>query len=832
MDNTENSKQLAVEKSRSETVDYGEILKQMTLEEKASLCSGKTFWLTENIDRLGIPSVLMTDGPNGLRKEKAGRGTNIMNESEPATCFPTAVTLCSTWDPSLAEKAGKAIADEAKEQGQSTVLGPGVNIKRSPLCGRNFEYFSEDPYLAGEIGKGWVHGVQSENIGVSLKHYCANNQEHIRMSVDTIADERALREIYLPAFENIVKDEQPTTVMASYNRLNGKYLCDNKRMLTEVLRDEWGFKGIVVSDWGAVNDRVEGVKAGLDLEMPGNNGINDKLIVEAVRNGTLDEADLDKVALRMIKFAFECKAKEVENHKADFEAHHTLAREIGAAGAVLLKNEENILPVKSGEKIAVIGQLAKVPRYQGAGSSNINPYKKPVSFIDALTAANREFTYADGYTLKGNGYDKGLIKKAVKIAKGADKVLLFIGLTDSYESEGFDRKHLNMPNGHEILFDAIKEVNPNVAVVFSGGSPVDMREITPSAKALLSAYLGGQAVGEAVMDVLYGDVNPSGKLAETWPLRLHDNIASKYFPMGPKTVEYRESVYVGYRFFDTAKRDVMFPFGYGLSYTTFEYSDLKLSKEKFKDTDSVEISFKIKNTGSIDGAEVAQVYISDVESTIFRPEKELKRFSKVFLKAGESKEIKFTLDKRCFAYYNVDIKDWHVESGDFKIMVGASSRDIRLEKTVSVESSAPSVKVPDYRESAPCYYTLVDEKFDIPAEQFEALYGAPLPDNSPYKKGEFNVNCTVGDVSISRWGKFIQNLLHFGVKVVSRSSQNKDMLLASVDDMPIRSFYGFTGGMISAKSVDGLIDMFNGKRGGFNKFIKGFKKTKEEKAKK
>ena len=832
MDNTENSKQLAVEKSRSETVDYGEILKQMTLEEKASLCSGKTFWLTENIDRLGIPSVLMTDGPNGLRKEKAGRGTNIMNESEPATCFPTAVTLCSTWDPSLAEKAGKAIADEAKEQGQSTVLGPGVNIKRSPLCGRNFEYFSEDAYLAGEIGKGWVHGVQSENIGVSLKHYCANNQEHIRMSVDTIADERALREIYLPAFENIVKDEQPTTVMASYNRLNGKYLCDNKRMLTDVLRDEWGFKGIVVSDWGAVNDRVEGVKAGLDLEMPGNNGINDKLIVEAVKNGTLDEADLDKVALRMIKFAFECKAKEVENHKADFEAHHKLVREIAAAGAVLLKNEDGILPVKSGEKIAVIGQLAKVPRYQGAGSSNINPYKKPVSFIDALTAANREFTYADGYTLKGNGYDKGLIKKAVKIAKGADKVLLFIGLTDSYESEGFDRKHLNMPNGHEILFDAIKEVNPNVAVVFSGGSPVDMREITPSAKALLSAYLGGQAVGEAVMDVLYGDVNPSGKLAETWPLRLHDNIASKYFPMGPKTVEYRESVYVGYRFFDTAKRDVMFPFGYGLSYTTFEYSDLKLSKEKFKDTDSVEISFKIKNTGSIDGAEVAQVYISDVESTIFRPEKELKRFAKVFLKAGETKEVKLTLDKRCFAYYNVDLKDWHVESGDFKIMVGASSRDIRLEKTVCVESSAPSVKVPDYRESAPCYYNLTDEKFDIPAEQFEALYGAPLPDNSSYKKGEFNVNCTVGDVSISRWGKFIQNLLHFGVKVVSRSSQNKDMLLASVDDMPIRSFYGFTGGMISAKSVDGLIDMFNGKRGGFGKFIKGFKKQKVDKAKK
>ncbi|MGN1097129.1 MAG: glycoside hydrolase family 3 N-terminal domain-containing protein, partial [Christensenellales bacterium] len=418
--------------------NYEEILKQMTLEEKASLCSGSDFWHTQPVERLNIPAVFMSDGPHGLRKEKESQGTNIMKLSYPAVCFPTAVTLASSWDTDLAVEIGQAIADEAKEQGQSTVLGPGVNIKRSPLCGRNFEYFSEDPYLAGQMGASWVHGVQSQNIGVSLKHFCANNQEHIRMSVDTVCDERTMREIYLPAFEHTVKAEQPTTIMPSYNKVNGTYMCENKKYLTDILRDEWGFKGITISDWGAVNDRVEGVKAGNDLEMPGNNGMNDYQIIQAVKEGRLDEADLDKIALRMIKFAFECKAKEVPNYKTDYEKHHLLARKAASQGSVLLKNDDEILPLKGDEKIAVIGALAKHSRYQGAGSSRINPTKL-VSFVDALTAAGKNFTYADGYTLKNDGYKASLIKEAQKVAKDADKVVAFIGLTDEYESEGFDR---------------------------------------------------------------------------------------------------------------------------------------------------------------------------------------------------------------------------------------------------------------------------------------------------------------------------------------------------------------------------------------------------------
>ena len=805
--------------------NYEEILKQMTLEEKASLCSGSDFWHTQPVERLNVPAVFMSDGPHGLRKEKESQGTNIMKLSYPAVCFPTAVTLASSWDTDLAVEIGQAIADEAKEQGQSTVLGPGVNIKRSPLCGRNFEYFSEDPYLAGQMGASWVHGVQSQNIGVSLKHFCANNQEHIRMSVDTVCDERTMREIYLPAFEHTVKTEQPTTIMPSYNKVNGTYMCENKKYLTDILRDEWGFKGITISDWGAVNDRVEGVKAGNDLEMPSNNGMNDYQIIQAVKEGRLDEADLDKIALRMIKFAFECKAKEVPNYKTDYEKHHLLARKAASQGSVLLKNDDEILPLKGDEKIAVIGALAKHSRYQGAGSSRINPTKL-VSFVDALTAAGKNFTYADGYTLKNDGYKASLIKEAQKVAKDADKVIAFIGLTDEFESEGFDRTHLNMPSSHEILIDKLYEVNPNIIVVLVCGSPVSTRDWTEKTKGLLLAYLQGQAAGEAVMDVLYGQVNPSGKLAETFPIRLHDCITSKYFPMGPKTVEYREGIYVGYRYYEKANKPVAFPFGYGLSYTRFEYSDLKVSALKAKETDIIEVSFKIKNVGEVDGAEIAQLYIGDVESTIYRPVKELKRFKKVFIKAGETAEVKFSLDSRCFSYYNVKINDWHVESGDFDILVGASSKDIKLSARIYVESANPSAEIPDYRESAPCYYDLTSENYDVPDNQFEAVLGRELPDNTPFKRGEFTMNSTVSDISITHLGKTLQRIIKLGTKLFAGNSENSQMLEASAKDMPLRSFMGFSGGILSTMSVEGLRDMLNKKRGGFKKFRKGFKERK------
>ncbi|MDD4839229.1 MAG: glycoside hydrolase family 3 C-terminal domain-containing protein [Clostridia bacterium] len=805
--------------------NFNEVLSQMTLEEKASLCSGLTFWLTKPIERLDVPSVMMTDGPHGLRKELASAATNIMKDSAPSTCFPPAATTASSWDPSLVEEVGNAIADEAKEQGVTTVLGPGVNIKRSPLCGRNFEYFSEDPYLSGEMGAAWVHGVQEKGIGVSLKHFCANNQEHIRMSVDSRVDERALREIYLPAFETIVKREQPSTIMCSYNRLNGTYLSDNKHLLTDILRDEWGFDGIVMSDWGAVNDRIEGIRAGMDLEMPGNEGLNDRNIVKAVKNGTLAESDLDKVVLRMLKFANDCKNHEIANYKTDYDAHHELARKVAAQSAVLLKND-GALPLKEDESIAVIGALAEKLRYQGSGSSHIHPTKL-VSFIDHLNSLNKEYIYAAGYNFKGDGYSKSLIKKAVEAAKGKDKVIVFVGLTDVYESEGFDRKHINMPLSHNVLIEELLKVNQNIVVVLNGGSPIKVSLWANKVRSILDVYLGGQAGGSATYDLLYGIENPSGKLSETFPLRNHDNVVSRYFPMGPRTVEYRESVFVGYRFFDAAEKKVQYPFGYGLSYTTFEYSDLKLSKIEINQGEKLKVTFKVKNTGNIAGAEIAQLYVADKETTLFRPKKELKAFKKVFLEAGKSVTIEFELNDRSFAYYNTAISDWHIESGDFDILVGASSQDIKLSATVNVISNNPDAQIPDYHNCSPYYYNVSETENPqkrIPHEQFESVYGGPMVENTPFQKGEFTINNTVEQIAVTGLGKFIYRIIYHGSKLFAGNSENSLMVQESSKDMPLRSFSGFTGGLFSQMTVEGLVDMLNGTKGGWKKFRKGFKK--------
>ncbi len=808
--------------------DLQAILGEMTLEEKASLCSGLTFWMTKPIDRLDVPSVWMADGPHGLRKEKQTGGTNIMQESETATCFPPAVTTASSWDVNLAEEAGDAIGKEAKALNVTTVLGPGINIKRSPLCGRNFEYFSEDPYLTGRMGAAWIHGVQKNGIGTSLKHFCANNQEHLRMSIDTIVDERALREIYLSAFEHIVKTEQPSTIMCSYNRLNGEFLSDNKRLLTDILRDEWGFEGLVVSDWGAVNNRLAGIRAGMDLEMPGNKGMNDREIVKAVKAGELDEADLDKVVLRALKFAFDCKANETGG-TTDFEAHHRLARKVAANSAVLLKNEDKALPLKSAKNIAVVGALAKKLRYQGSGSSFINSYKT-VSFTQAMSKQGHAFTYAPGYTLKGDGYNENLIDTACEAAKGKDAVLVFVGLTDAYESEGFDRDHMHIPESHNVLIHRLAKVNDNIIVVLAGGSPVVIDSWDEKVKAILNTYLGGQAGGEAAYDLIFGAVNPSGKLAETYPLANEDNIAAAYFPQGPRSVEYRESIFVGYRYFDTAKKPVKYPFGFGLSYTDFEYSDLELSSDKIKEGEGgLTASVRITNTGDVEGAEVVQLYVSDPKSKVYRPEKELKGFTKVSLKPGQTKQVSFKLDDRAFSYYNTAINDWHIESGDFNILVGASSRDIRLESVVKVTSAKPRAAVPDLREVAPYYYELAEEGKDpaqIPTEQFAALYGKDLPLNTTYEKGDFTLNNSVQQISKSATGKVIYAALTLGSNIVAMGAENPDMIKNAVKDMPLRSFSGFTGGLIPPASVDGLVDMCNGKKGGFKKLVKGFKKNK------
>ncbi|MBE6774284.1 MAG: glycosyl hydrolase [Ruminococcaceae bacterium] len=801
---------------------YLDILSQLTLDEKLSLLSGKTYWLTQEIDRLGVPSVWMSDGPHGMRKEKQTGGTNIMQASETSTCFPTAVTTASSWDTDLLEEIGATIADEAKALKVTTVLGPGVNIKRSPLCGRNFEYISEDPFLTSRLGAAYVHGVQKNGVGVSLKHYCANNEEHIRMSIDSVVDERALREIYLSAFEHIVKKEQPTTIMCSYNRIFGTYLSDNKRMLTDILRDEWGFKGIVVSDWGAVNDRVEGIKAGLDLEMPGNKGMNNKYIKQALDEGRITIEDVDKIVLRMIKFAFECKANEGDGYDIDFKAHHETARKAATQSAVLLKNENGALPLKTYESVAVIGALADKLRYQGAGSSHINAWKT-VSFKKALENKGQAFTYAPGYTLKGDGYNKKLIEEACEAAKGKEAVLVFIGLTDAFESEGFDRKHIDMPASHAILVEELSKVNDNIIVVLSCGSPIRIGDWEKKTKAILNMYLPGQAGGEAAYDLIYGKANPCGKLAETFPIANEDNIVSAYFPMGPRTVEYRESIYVGYRYFDKAKKAVKYPFGHGLSYVDFSYSDLKLSKKKINEGEELTVSFKVKNLGSVPGAEVAQLYVVNPESKIYKAVKELKGFSKVFLNAKEEKTVEITLDERAFSFYNVLINDWHAESGNYGILIGSSSQDIRLEGEVSVKTAKPDAPVPDYRESAPCYYNM-ENTTTVCDDAFVAVLDREIPDNSEFTKGNLTINSSVSQVAVSPFGKGLYTILTNGAKVVALTAENPDMITESIKDMPLRSFSGFTGGLLSPKTVEGILDLCNGTKGGFKKLISGFKK--------
>ncbi len=813
-------------------IDYKYILSKLSMDEKIALCSGSTNWLTEPNEKNGIPAVWVSDGPHGLRKEKMTKGVNVMQESEKATCFPPAVSLASSWDKNIALMVGDAIADEAKALQVTTVLGPGVNIKRSPLCGRNFEYFSEDPYLAGRIGAAWVHGVQQKSVGTSLKHFIANNQEYIRMSIDSIVDERALREIYMPAFEHIVKTEQPTTVMSSYNKLNGTYLSDNKRILTDVLRDEWGFKGIVVSDWGSVNSRPAGIKAGMDLEMPTCKGMNDIHIKNAIESGEVTEEELDTIALRMIKFAYESKANEVTDFVADFDKSHQVALEASLSSAVLLKNESDTLPLKKSAKIAVIGKLAQKIRYQGAGSSHINT-TQVVSFVDALKENNADFEYADGYSLKGTGYNKKLIEKAVETAKGKDTVVVFVGLTDAYESEGYDRKHMNLPDSHNILIEELLRINKNIVVVLSCGSPVKIGAWEKHVRAILNMYLPGQAGGTACYQLLFGDRNPSGKLAETFPLKNHHNVVANYFPMGPRCVQYRESIFVGYRYFDTVGKAVQYPFGFGLSYTKFEYSDLKLSSNKINEGDTLTVTFKIKNIGKCAGAEIAELYVGDKVSSVYRPSKELKGFDKVMLDIGEEKTVELTLDSRSFSYYNTAINDWHIESGEFDIMIGASVDDIRLQSTVDVVSANPDAPIPDFKTLAPVYYDIANGKETncIPSEQFEAILGAELPNNEPYKKGELTFNNSIGQIAITPLGKFVSRCVALGSKIMSRDSENPEMIVNSAQDMPLRSASAMTGGLLPFESLQGFVDMLNGKKGGMKRFINGIKNRPRTKKK-
>jgi beta-glucosidase len=753
--------------------DLEKIIDEMTLEEKAGLCSGLDFWRLKGIERLGIPSIMMTDGPHGLRKQADETDHLALNHSVPATCFPSAAGLASTWNRELVHRVGAALGEECQAENVAVLLGPGVNIKRSPLCGRNFEYFSEDPYLTSQMAISHINGVQSQGVGTSLKHFAAYNQEHRRMTVDAIVDERTLREIYLPGFEGPVKEAQPWTVMCSYNKVNGEYASENHYLLNEILRDEWGLEGIVLSDWGAVNERAAGLENGLDLEMPSSNGIGDQKIVDAVKNGHLAEEKLDRAAERLLKVIFKAADSKQENAGYDKALHHQLAREAARESMVLLKND-GILPLKKSGTIAVIGEFAQSPRYQGGGSSHINPTKLDsiLEEIDAVSSENTAVLYAKGYDLQSGATNEALILEAKAAAAKAETAVLFVGLPDLYESEGYDREHLRMPDAHVKLIEAAAEVNRNIVVVLSNGAPIEMPWLD-KAMAVLEGYLGGQALGGAIADLLFGDANPSGKLAETFPKKLSDNPSFFNFPGEGDKVAYREGIFVGYRYYDKKKMEPLFPFGHGLSYTSFEYSNLMVDAKEISDNDTVLVSLKVKNTGNRAGKEIVQLYVQDVASTISRPEKELKGFEKVELQPGEEKIVAFPLNKRSFAYYNVEIKDWHVETGDFRILIGKSSKDLVLSETIHVQSTA----------------------------------ALPMVVHRNTTIGDLLAHPQLAPLANELMAQFIKNstLLH----PPQMNSETTEMLAAMMEYMPLRAIVTFSKGTFTEEMLSGLIERLN-----------------------
>ena len=680
--------------------NVAELVAQLTLAEKASLCLGSDFWHTAAVERLGIPKIMVSDGPHGLRAQLEEADHLGISGSVPATCFPTASAIGSSWNGTLCREVGEALAREARKVGVSVVLGPGINMKRSPLCGRNFEYLSEDPYLAGELALAMVQGIQSLRVGTSLKHYAANNQEDDRLRVSAEVDERTLREIYLPAFERVVTAADPWTVMCAYNKVNGTYCSEHHWLLTKVLRDEWGFTGVVVSDWGAVHDRVAALRAGLDLEMPPNLGVSEAAVIAAVESGELDESVLDLAVTRMLRLVDRARPAIAEGGTFDEAEHHALARRAAAESAVLLKNEGGVLPLKpaAGAKVAVIGEFARRPRYQGAGSSQVNPTKLdlPLDELQKALGDQVEVRFAAGFMIGGEEGDKSeaLRGEAVTLAGECDHVVVFLGLPSAAESEGFDRTHIRLPANQLSLIDALAELDKPLVVVLANGSVVQLSTWEDKVAAILECWLSGQAAGGAAADLLLGKANPSGKLAETVPLRLEDNSSYLNFPGDPGVVRYGEGLFIGYRGYDKGDQPVSYPFGFGLSYTSFETSDVEVSVSGSvaEDDLAVEVSASVTNTGSVPGAEVVQVYVRDVESTVSRPVRELAGFAKVSVEPGESQTVTISLAQRAFAFWSMQWNRWAVEAGEFEIAVGSSSRDLVATKTVTLD--APSLAAP------------------------------------------------------------------------------------------------------------------------------------------
>ena len=795
---------------REKQMKYADLIAKMTLEEKASLCSGKDMWHFKGIERLGIPSIMVSDGPHGLRTQQDSGVSTKMNVSVDATCFPLACSTACSWDRDLVREIGKRIGEEAQKEGVQVVLGPGVNIKRSPLCGRNFEYYSEDPYLSGELGAALVEGLDSQGIGASVKHYAINNQETYRMSVNAVVDERTMREIYLPAFEKIVKKSKPATVMASYNLVNGQSATENVHLLDDILVKEWGFDGLVVSDWGAVNHRAEGVAAGMHVEMPSSGGMNDEIIVEAVKAGKLDEKVLDERVDRILEVVFELDGKRRQGATYDIKEHDEFARKAAADCCVLLKNKNKILPLNKKDKILVVGDMARNPRFQGAGSSFINCHKI-TSALDALEEEGIAFGFEEGYYKKTRKDCSKLIAKAVARAKDFDKVVIFAGLPGEYEAEGFDRKDMEMPSTHNTLISEIAKVNKNVIVVLSCGSVVTMPWIDEVRGVLLTG-LAGQNSGGATVDVLYGKVNPSGKLAETYPLKLAHVPSTAYFPGERYNVEYREGLYVGYRYFESVDAPVLFPFGFGLSYTNFTYKDIQVDKTKIDSDGTVTVTVTVENTGDRDGKEIVQLYVLHSSKAVYMPKLQLRAFEKVEVKAKSSATVSFVLDKRAFAFYDVNEKNWMVESGEYEIAVGGNVRELKLRQTVSV-SGVDSEKI---KPVAKGWYFSPDVKKPVSDDDFKSLFngGEITRVEHECKKGSFTSDDSFEDMAnTSGLASFMLKFM----KPMIRMSMNADkydpnylMIYEVMKTSPLRSLAFSSQGMFNMKMVDGIVIMMNG----------------------
>ncbi|MDE5052900.1 glycoside hydrolase family 3 C-terminal domain-containing protein [Niallia taxi] len=775
---------------------HQDLIGKMTLEEKASLMSGQNFWNTKAIERLGIPSIMLTDGPHGLRKQ-GGRADHLgLNKSLPATCYPTAATLANSWDKSLIYDVGKDIGKEARSEKVSVLLGPGLNIKRNPLCGRNFEYFSEDPYLTGELASEMVKGIQSNGISACPKHYAVNSQEHMRMTIDEIVDERSLREIYLTGFEKVVKESNPYTIMSSYNKVNGEFANENQYLANDILYSEWGYDGVVVTDWGGNNDRVAGLRAHNQLEMPSTNGITDKEIVNAINEGTLDESILNQAVDHLLSLIFKVHLDDKEPLQVDYNQHHNKAVEAARQSIVLLKNESNILPLKDGKRVAVIGDFAKNPRYQGAGSSLINPYKLSNS-LDYLQGSKLNIVgYAQGYKRMG-GKSSKLVQEATSLSKSAEVVLLFIGLDESTEAEGVDRNDLKIAHNQLELVESIIQVNDNVVVVLSGGGALEL-PFADKVKGIIHTYLSGQGGGEAVADILLGNCNPSGKLSETFPLHYSDVPSSSYYPGQQATSEHKEGLFIGYRYYETANVPVRYPFGYGLSYTTFEFSNLMIDK--------FTVSFDLTNTGEVAGAEIVQLYIEMLDSRIFRAKKELKGFDKVYLDPGETKRVTLTLTKRDFSFFNPVINDWEVESGNYKIQIGSSIQEIHMEETVQMDGVSPSIFI----KSEFPHYSIADVK-QIPDSEFEKILGRRLPSKHWDSNKDLGMNDTINQAQYKNWiGKLFYNSImffHFFFKKIGRPLTANNVYF--IINMPFRQVDRFTGGKVSKKNVETLLRWIN-----------------------